>query len=472
MIDIDNVSFRYSAAEEESLHDVTIHINKGECVLLTGESGCGKTCVTRLVNTLIPHFYEGNMTGRVCIEGIDTESIQPHDLSEKIGSVFQNPRSQFFSLNTDSEIVFGMENKGVPYKQMQDRYQKTISELHIEKLVNRNIFDLSGGQKQTIAFASVYAPNPDIFVLDEPSSNLDPDAIKELQRLLLLIKSQGKTILISEHRLYFLREIVDRIIVMEQGRIKGEWTVDAFKKIRSDVYESLGLRSFTPTQLTLSVGDPKRDDVAVVQMKNLVVGYNKHPVTSKINFSVYPGEIVGIIGKNGCGKTTLARTLCGLQKEISGEILFMGKNVSWKKRTRSAYMVMQDPDYQLFTNSVYQEMVMATAGKKYYGTEKINDILKKLNLFSYKECHPMALSGGQKQRVAIGVAVLMDTEVIIFDEPTSGLDYKNMDSVAKILRTLSKMGKAILVISHDNELLMKICNRIIRMDADATTLSQ
>ena len=133
---------------------------------------------------------------------------------------------------------------------------------------------------------------------------------------------------------------------------------------------------------------------------------------------------------------------------------------------------MQDPDYQLFTNSVYQEMVMATAGKKYYGTEKINDILKKLNLFSYKECHPMALSGGQKQRVAIGVAVLMDTEVIIFDEPTSGLDYKNMDSVAKILRTLSKMGKAILVISHDNELLMKICNRIIRMDADATTLSQ
>lgn len=173
MIDIDHVSFQYSGAEQENLQDFNLQIKKGECVVLTGESGCGKTCVTRLINTLIPHFYEGEMSGAVLIDGVDTRTIQPHDLSDKIGSVFQNPRSQFFSLDTDSEIVFGMENKGMPYQVMLNRYQQTIRELHIEKLKDRNLFDLSGGQKQTIAFASVYALNPDIFVLDEPSSNLD-----------------------------------------------------------------------------------------------------------------------------------------------------------------------------------------------------------------------------------------------------------------------------------------------------------
>lgn len=218
MIDIDHVSFQYSGAERENLQDFNLQIEKGECVVLTGESGCGKTCVTRLINTLIPHFYEGEMSGMVLIDGVDTRTIQPHDLSDKTGSVFQNPRSQFFSLDTDSEIVFGMENKGMPYQVMLDRYQQTIRELHIEKLKDRNLFDLSGGQKQTIAFASVYALNPDIFVLDEPSSNLDPEAIQELRRLLLLIKAQGKTIIVSEHRLYFLNGIADRIVLMEHGR--------------------------------------------------------------------------------------------------------------------------------------------------------------------------------------------------------------------------------------------------------------
>ncbi len=163
-----------------------------------------------------PLFTKGNVRA-VLIDGVDTRTIQPHDLSDKIGSVFQNPRSQFFSLDTDSEIVFGMENKGMPYPVMMDRYQQTVRELHIEKLRDRNLFDLSGGQKQTIAFASVYALNPNIFVLDEPSSNLDPEAIQELRRLLLLIKSQGKTIIVSEHRLYFLNGIADRIVLMEHG---------------------------------------------------------------------------------------------------------------------------------------------------------------------------------------------------------------------------------------------------------------
>ena len=465
MIDIDHVSFQYSGAERENLQNFNLQIEKGECVVLTGESGCGKTCVTRLINTLIPHFYEGEMSGTVLIDGVDTRTIQPHDLSDKIGSVFQNPRSQFFSLDTDSEIVFGMENKGMPYQVMLDRYQQTIQELHIEKLKDRNLFDLSGGQKQTIAFASVYALNPNIFVLDEPSSNLDPEAIQELRRLLLLIKAQGKTIIVSEHRLYFLNGIADRIVLMEHGKLKQSWSASDFALLSTEQIKALGLRSYTPTRLELSETTPSRNDAPAVEVRDLAIGYEKgEPVAQHLNFCVYPGEIVGVVGKNGCGKSTLARTLCGLQKELHGEVLYKNSTVPSKRRIKKAYLVMQDPDYQLFTDSVYQELLLALSDQKDKDEKRIDDILDELNLTIYKERHPMSLSGGQKQRTAIGVAALRDAEVLIFDEPTSGLDYKNMESVAGILSALSKRGKAILVISHDNELLMKICSRVIRVD--------
>ena len=464
MIDIDHVSFQYSGAERENLQNFNLQIEKGECVVLTGESGCGKTCVTRLINTLIPHFYEGEMSGTVLIDGVDTRTIQPHDLSDKIGSVFQNPRSQFFSLDTDSEIVFGMENKGMPYQVMLDRYQQTIQELHIEKLKDRNLFDLSGGQKQTIAFASVYALNPDIFVLDEPSSNLDPEAIQELRRLLLLIKAQGKTIIVSEHRLYFLNGIADRIVLMEHGKLKQSWSASDFALLSAEQVKALGLRSYTPTRLELPETTPSRSDTPAVEVRDLAIGYEKgEPVAQHLNFCVYPGEIVGVVGKNGCGKSTLARTLCGLQKELHGEVLYKNSTVPSKRRIKKAYLVMQDPDYQLFTDSVYQELLLALSDQKDKDEKRIDDILDELNLTIYKERHPMSLSGGQKQRTAIGVAALRDAEVLIFDEPTSGLDYKNMESVAGILSALSKRGKAILVISHDNELLMKICSRVIRV---------
>lgn len=459
MIKIEHVSFQYTGASEENIKDFSLHVNKGECVLLTGESGCGKTCVTRIINGLIPHFYEGKMSGQVLIDGVDIKSVQPHEFSDKIGSVFQDPRSQFFSLDTDSEIVFGMENKGITYPKMRERYEDTVKELHIEELKNRKIFDLSGGQKQIVAFASVYALHPDIYVLDEPTSNLDSDAIEELRRLLQYIKSQGKTILISEHRLYFLRDIADRIVVMEHGRKVGEWENAEFKKMGEERYHAMGLRSFYPTKFTLSC-DAKveqKNKVPALEVTHLSVGYENIPVQKDISFSVYPGEIVGIIGKNGCGKSTLARTLCGLLPEIEGEIQFKRK-AKWKKRKREAYMVMQDPDYQLFTESVLQEVMLTSMGNK-QKISKIDEILEILNLNIYRENHPMSLSGGQKQRTAIAVATLMDTDVLIFDEPTSGLDYKNMIGVAGILHTLAEMGKAILVISHDNELLMKICNR-------------
>ena len=242
MIDIDHVSFQYSGAEQENLQDFNLQIKKGECVVLTGESGCGKTCVTRLINTLIPHFYEGEMSGAVLIDGVDTRTIQPHDLSDKIGSVFQNPRSQFFSLDTDSEIVFGMEYKGMPYQVMLNRYQQTIRELHIEKLKDRNLFDLSGGQKQRVAIAGVMAMRPKCIVLDEPTAMLDPNGRKEVLRSVMeLRKREHITVILITH---YMEEVVDadHVFVMDHGHVVMQGTpreifsqVDTLKHYRLDV---------------------------------------------------------------------------------------------------------------------------------------------------------------------------------------------------------------------------------------------
>lgn len=201
MIEFENVSFSYQGQEHNGLHEINLKISDGECVLFCGRSGCGKTTITRLVNGLIPQFYQGELQGRILVDGQKISNLPMYQIASKVGSVFQNPRTQFFNVDTDSEISFGIENEALPPKELAEHVDQTTDDLNIQNLRNRNIFELSGGEKQKIAFASVYAMNPEIYLLDEPSSNLDMTSIQELAGHLRLIKAQGKTVLIAEHRL-------------------------------------------------------------------------------------------------------------------------------------------------------------------------------------------------------------------------------------------------------------------------------
>ena len=227
MVEIKNVSFKYEQGENQSsLRNIDLKIKKGEVILLCGESGCGKTTLTRLINGLIPEYYEGSLEGEILINGQNIVDMPIYETAKKVGSVFQNPRSQFFNVDTTSEIAFGCENMGLPENEIMLRIEHTVEDFRIEYLMNRSIFKLSGGEKQKIACASVTAAYPDVYVLDEPSSNLDADAISDLKHLIERWKKNGKTVIVAEHRLYYLKDLVDKAVFMKNGRIEQELSID------------------------------------------------------------------------------------------------------------------------------------------------------------------------------------------------------------------------------------------------------
>lgn len=244
MIEFKDVSFQYEQGNSKGkIENINLTIHDGEVVLICGESGCGKTTLTRLINGLIPHYYEGTLTGQTIVKGIDVKNVSLYALSGVVGSVFQNPRTQFFTVDTTSEIAFGCENLAIDADEINLRIEKTVGVLKIKDLLNRSLFALSGGEKQKIACASISAMEPDIFVLDEPSSNLDIKSIRELKNVLREWKAQGKTIVIAEHRLYYLMDIADRVLYMQDGQIKENLSISDFKKKSTDELHVLGLRA-------------------------------------------------------------------------------------------------------------------------------------------------------------------------------------------------------------------------------------
>ena len=460
MISIDNVSFGYGEAQE-TLSQVSAAIAPGECVLLCGASGCGKTTVTKLINGLIPAFTPGcRLEGRVEVDGLDPGTTPMYELARKVGSVFQNPKSQFFNLDTDSELAFGLENEGRPPDEIRKRVADTVDALHLQELQARNIFSLSGGQKQLLAFGSVYAMGPEIFVLDEPTANLDQDAIARLHDQIAGLKRQGRTVVIAEHRLYFLTDLIDRALYLRDGVLERTFTREQFCALTDREREALGLRTLIPAGCTLPAAAPAGAKEGL-SVEGLTCAYRKEPpVFQALSFSARPEEVVAITGPNGVGKTTLSRCLCGLIREQAGQIALNGRPLNRKKRQKAAFCVMQDVNHQLFSDSVWGECRMSAPDVP---DSTLKGVLDSLHLLPFRERHPMSLSGGQKQRLAVATALLSEKPILIFDEPTSGLDYARMVEVSGVIRSLAQQGRIVLVVTHDQEFLQRACDRVLRL---------
>lgn len=467
MIEFKQVSFSYEGSEEGKLRDISFSIGKGECILLTGPSGCGKTTIARLINGLIPEFFPGKLSGEVRLDGRRLAEEPIYRIAGTVGSVFQNPKTQFFNMDTDGEIAFGMENNGIERARMIERIRETAKELGLEKLLGRGIFSLSGGEKQKIAFASVYAMNPEVYLLDEPSSNLDEASIEELRKHIELLKQQGKTTIIAEHRIYYLAELADRIFYLNQGELQHIWSREEFLRLSQEERNRLGLRTVEYQSNTVQMNKPPVEKIEgkrkeKIKFQNVSIGYGKQKVLTGINFDAAEGEIIAVTGQNGVGKSTFSRTLCGLLKPLEGNILWGCERFKEKKRLAHSYMVMQDVNYQLFADSVKHECSFGIKNPDY---ELVEETLKELNLYPYRNHHPNTLSGGQKQRVAVAVSMICKKKILIFDEPTSGLDYDSMQSVARLIKKLAQTGKIIFVVTHDYEFIAEACTRVLQLGA-------
>lgn len=461
MIKIDHISFSYGEENENTggVRDIDLNIEDGQFVVLCGESGCGKTTITRLINGLIPHYYEGQMAGEVWVNGEKVSEQPLYDTAAVVGSVFQNPRSQFFNVDTTSEITFGCENLGQPEKDIRERFAKTVRDFRLEKLMDRNIFHLSGGEKQKIACAGVSIMEPDVLVMDEPSSNLDAASILDLRKILAFWKSQGKTIIVSEHRLYYLRGLADRFIYLAEGQVSRDYSAAEFEQLTEQQRSNMGLRTFALERLLPPVL-PQQEKTALA-LHNFRFAYKNEPETLHIMDCEIPtNRIVGIIGNNGAGKSTFSRCFCGLEKRC-GEIVWNGRKYRPKDRLSTCYMVMQEVNHQLFTESVLDEVLISMEEEN---QERAEEILNRLDLLAFKDRHPMSLSGGQKQRVAIASAIASKRSILFFDEPTSGLDYKHMKEVANVLRQVRDTGITVYVITHDLELILDCCTDIVHFE--------
>ena len=401
MIELTRASFQYENSDR-GVQDISLLVKCGECVVLTGLSGCGKTTVTRLVNGLAPSYYPGAFSGSVRIDGKDISRLSTWEIGRLVGSVFQDSKSQFFSAELAGEVAFPCENYGPSAREIRERTDAAIEALKMSRLKDRAVDILSSGEKQRAAIASVYVMKPKVFVCDEPTANLDAAGTRQLVQTLRQLRAQGFTLLIAEHRIDWLMGIADRFLYLRDGRIAAEYTPEDLLLLPEADILGMGLCS-PRKEMSLPAPSVSDESPAVLKTAGLLKRIRKEVIFEDISLSVREGSVTAITGQNGAGKTTLAQILCGLAKQTRGHILIDGKKARAAVRRGEIYYCGNDTSTQFFTASVAEELLLNTRL-----TEEIKsnarELLKELGLYEYRDAHPSTLSGGQKQRLSHSAA--------------------------------------------------------------------
>ena len=459
-VHLDGVFVRYPGAASDALSDVSLTVDHGQIILVTGRSGCGKSTLVRLLNGLIPHLTAATIRGTVNVTGLTPAEHELHEMGRIVSTVFQNPRTQFFCADSTAELAFASENAGLEPQLIRDRISAVTDRLGMTRLLDRRMAQLSGGQKQQVAIAAAAVNDPRIHVLDEPTSNLDDAGVRAVQHLLGQLRAEGATVLIAEHRLAFLRDLVDRVIVLEAGRISLDLPGSRFYDMDESQHRRLGLRQFIePMWKPMPEASHHHGHPQGLAVSDLVFRHRRglDPVLSLPALHLPRGRVTVITGPNGAGKSTLVRVLSGLAAPTSGTIRLDGRPISRRALLQRSHVVMQDVNRQLFSDTVHGELSTGAVDVD------PGDVLEDLGLAGLDDHHPMALSGGQRQRVAVATAVTADADLVFFDEPTSGLDLDGMIAIGDLLRRLATDDRIVVVVTHDRELAAECGDVVIAL---------
>lgn len=502
-IKIENLNYKYPDIDNRALKDINLEIPEGQFVLIVGGSGSGKSSLVRSIAGLIPNFYGGNYSGEIYIDNDELRNIDRRDLAQKVGMVFQDPESQLVMTNVEEEIAFGLENLELSNKLMKRRIMEVTSALSLAEYKNRFIPELSGGQKQKVAMASVLAMQPEILVLDEPTSQLDPIAGEEILTMLRrLNEDNGLTIVLIEQRLERCFHFADRIIVMDNGEIIeddydarniAKWAIKDDKPFippLSKLFASVESEEIPVTvkqarmlidsyDITKENGllmdfNEKEDNEKVskeeslVDIKNLWFTYpSGKEVLRDVNLKIKHNSFTVVMGENGGGKTTLLKNINGLLKPSRGHVRVLGKDTKKlliEELSSVIGYLSQDPNDYLFLPTVKEEVAFTLDKLGLTDEGIVDDILHKLQIDTFRDNNPRDLSTGERQRVALASVLVTKPKLLLLDEPTRGLDYQLKESLGEILLNLKEEGTSIFMIAHDVEFAAEYADEIILID--------
>ncbi len=512
IIEVRDLSYTYPNAKAPALCDISLEIEEGEFILLTGPSGCGKTTFCRALNGLIPHFYKGQLEGRVSVAGLDTQEHPTLKLAQSVGLIFQNPDNQIFALTVEKDIAFGLENLGVPKERMKEEVAWASENTGISHLMDRATHELSGGQKQRLTIASILAMHPRIIVMDEPTSFLDPLGAERIFGVLSKLNQEyGMTIILIEHRMDLAVKHAERIIVFNEGRVINDGPPDliftdpetkligvgiprivelaqrfrdrglSFERLPltaddffSDIHGYLPPASQVPEP---SIDLSELDDLTgeyvhkpIIEVKDVSFDYpgDVHALRD-VSLTIHQGDFVAIMGENGAGKTTLVKHFNGLLTPKEGQVFVGGVDVSSTtvaSLSRSVGLVFQSPDDQLFEENVEREISFALRNFGFQEEvikQRVDWALNLLEIERYRKSSPFILSGGERKRVALASVLAWDPEILVLDEPTIGQDYGQKERLRHFLKHLRTQGKTIVIVTHDVEFVAEIQPRIVLM---------
>lgn len=487
IINLENVSFAYPNCEEKALKNINLKVKEGELVVIAGPSGCGKSTLIRLLNKLIPNYYGGILEGMIYLKNRDIDFIENLEIAKSVGMVYQHPEKQIVLEDVEREIAFGLENLNKDMNFMKRNVCEVMSLLALNEIKESKTTEISGGQKQKVAIASVVAMDPDIIVFDEPISQLDPISAEDvLNSIKKLNVDMGKTIILVEQRLDKCFHIADRIIFMEDGQIIGEGTPNDIPKNISKKYHLPNIsyifkeanRDVIPS--TVKEGreaikglryedeeSKKVDSEIVLNAKKLKFEYEKGTKTLKsVSFQLKKGEILGVMGENGAGKSTLFKIISGIISKYSGLVEIYGKNMKKLKseeRIKQIGYLTQNPNDYFGRPTVFEEVAYTLRNIGEYHEAKVYDILNKLDLDHLRNRNPRDLSGGEKQRVAIACTLVTNPNIVILDEPTRGMDALAKENLGLIIENLKEEGKSIIIITHDSDFLGNYADSVMLM---------